>query len=47
MFLGALKAGAVFTPINYRLSPREIALHLEDSRPAVFAYDSLLTPVVR
>ena len=46
-FLGALKAGVVFAPVNFRLSPREVALHLEDSLPAVYVYDAALAPVAR
>jgi acyl-coenzyme A synthetase/AMP-(fatty) acid ligase len=47
LFLGALKAGVIFAPINFRLSPREVALHLEDSAPAVYVYDAALAPVAR
>src|SRR5204862_315461 len=46
-FLGCLKAGVVFSPINPRLSPREIALHLEDSKPAIYVHDAAITPLVR
>jgi acyl-CoA synthetase (AMP-forming)/AMP-acid ligase II len=46
-FLGAIRAGAVFSPINFRLSPREVALHLEDSQPRIYLYDAALEPVAR
>lgn len=45
-FLGALKAGIVFAPINHRLAPREVALHLDDARPAVYVHEATLAPVV-
>lgn len=40
-YLAPQKLGAVGCPVNYRLSPGEIALHIDDSRPKVFIYDSL------
>ena len=46
-FLGALKAGVIFAPINFRLSAGEIALHLQDSLPAAYVYDAALAPAAR
>ena len=46
-FLGCLKAGVVFSPINFRLAPRELALHIDDARPAVYVYDAGLAPLAR
>ena len=39
-YLAPQKLGAVNCPINYLLSPGEIALHIDDSQPRVFIYDS-------
>ena len=46
-FIGLQKLGAVFAPINFRLAAREVALHLDDSRPRVYVYDAALAPVAR
>jgi long-chain acyl-CoA synthetase len=46
-FIGAQKAGVVFSPINFRLAAREVALHLDDSRPRVYLYDASLAAVAR
>jgi long-chain acyl-CoA synthetase len=46
-FIGTQKAGVVFSPINFRLSAREVALHLDDSRPRVYLYDASLATVAR
>lgn len=46
-FIGAQKAGVVFSPINFRLSAREVALHLDDSRPRAYVYDASLAAVAR
>ena len=46
-FIGTQKAGVVFSPINFRLSAREVALHLDDSRPRVYVYDAALAAVAR
>ena len=40
-YLAPQKLGAVNCPINYLLSPGEIALNIDDSRPKVFIYDAL------
>lgn len=38
-YIACHKTGAIFCPINYRLAPGELAIQLEDSKPAVFVYD--------
>jgi acyl-CoA synthetase (AMP-forming)/AMP-acid ligase II len=44
-WLAALRLGAVAAPINFRLSPGEVAHVLDDSRPAAFLYDAGLGSV--
>ncbi len=44
-WLAAQRLGAVATPINFRLSPGEVAHILDDSRPHTFVYDVSLRPV--
>ena len=39
-YLAPQKLGAINSPINFRLSPGETALILEDSKPEVFFYDA-------
>jgi acyl-CoA synthetase (AMP-forming)/AMP-acid ligase II len=41
-WLGAMRLGAIPSPINFRLSPGEVAYVLDDSRPAAFVYDEAL-----
>jgi len=36
--LAAIRAGAIFTPLNWRLTPAEIAGLLEDARPAILVH---------
>lgn len=38
-YLAPQKIGAINSPINFRLSPGETALIIDDSKPAVFLYD--------
>ncbi len=38
-YLAPQKIGAINCPINFRLSPRETAYIIDDSKPAVFLYD--------
>lgn len=45
-YVAAHKIGAVNCPVNYRLSAGEIALTIDDSRPAVFIYESEQQEVV-
>jgi len=44
--LGAWKNLQIFSPINFRLSPGEIKIHLEDSAPKIFIYDSDLDETI-
>lgn len=37
-YIAAHKCGAIACPVNFRLSPGEIALQLEDSKPKVFIF---------
>lgn len=46
-YLAGHKTGIINCPINYRLGPGELAIQLEDSRPAVFVYDSFYSDTVR
>lgn len=46
-YLAAHKSGAIFCPVNYRLAHGELALMLEDSRPAALVYDSYCAQTVR
>jgi len=39
-YLAPQKIGAINSPINFRLSPGETALIIDDSKPAVFFYDA-------
>ena len=39
-YLAPQKLGAINSPINFRLSPGETALILEDSKPDIFFYDA-------
>jgi acyl-CoA synthetase (AMP-forming)/AMP-acid ligase II len=41
-WLGAMRLGAIPTPINFRLSAGEVAYVLDDSRPTAFVYDQTL-----
>lgn len=45
-YLASHKIGAVNCPMNYRLSAGEIALTMEDSKPAVFLYDSCRQEII-
>ena len=45
-WIGIQKAGGVFSPINFRLAEGEVALHIEDSEPRVFIFDSDLKEIV-
>jgi acyl-CoA synthetase (AMP-forming)/AMP-acid ligase II len=42
VWLAAQRLGAIATPINFRLSPGEVAHVLDDSRPRTFVYDQAL-----
>ncbi|GEC23479.1 MULTISPECIES: class I adenylate-forming enzyme family protein [Pseudonocardia] len=47
LYLATQAAGAVGSPINFRLAAGEIAHVLDDSAPRVFVYDTELTGTVR
>jgi acyl-CoA synthetase (AMP-forming)/AMP-acid ligase II len=42
VWLAAQRLGAIAAPINFRLSPGEVAYVLDDSRPRAFVYDGAL-----
>jgi acyl-CoA synthetase (AMP-forming)/AMP-acid ligase II len=42
LWLAAQRLGAIAAPINFRLSPGEVAHVLDDSRPSAFIYDAAL-----
>lgn len=46
-YIASHKIGAISCPINFRLSAGEIALQLDDSRPAVFIYDEEFAPTAK
>lgn len=39
-YLAGHKLGAISCPVNFRLSPGEIAIQIDDSKPDVFIYDA-------
>ncbi len=38
-WIATQKAGAIFSPINFRLPEGEIAMHIDDSQPRIYVYD--------
>ena len=40
--VAAWKTPSIFSPINFRLAPGEVALHIDDSKPAVLIWDSAI-----
>ncbi|TAN22379.1 MAG: long-chain fatty acid--CoA ligase [Actinomycetota bacterium] len=46
LYLGCQAAGAIGSPINYRLAPGEVAFIIDDSLPKVFVYDTSLAKMV-
>lgn len=46
-YIASHKCGAIACPINFRLSPGEIALQLEDSKPKVFIFGADFAEPVR
>jgi acyl-CoA synthetase (AMP-forming)/AMP-acid ligase II len=46
LWVACQRLGAIATPINYRLSPGEVAHVLDDSRPAALVYDETLERTV-
>jgi len=47
LYLGALKAGAVYQPLNTAYSPRELDYFIADARPAVIVSDPALATAAR
>ncbi|HEY2521615.1 MAG TPA: AMP-binding protein [Streptosporangiaceae bacterium] len=47
LYLATQHLGAIGSPINFRFSPGETAYVLDDSRPAVYVYDSALAGEAR
>ena len=47
LWLAAQRLGAIAAPVNFRLAPGETAHVLDDSRPAVHAYDASLAETTR
>lgn len=45
-FLACAKIGAIFNPINFRLTPEEVAYILADATPKVVLFEKSLEPVV-
>ncbi len=45
-WIGVQKTGGIFAPINFRLAEGKIALHIEDSEPKVFIFDSDMRDIV-
>ena len=45
-YLAPQKIGAINSPINFRLSPGETAMILDDSKPVVFLYDEEIQEMV-
>jgi acyl-CoA synthetase (AMP-forming)/AMP-acid ligase II len=46
-WLAVQRLGAIAAPINFRLSPGEVAYVLDDSHPSAFVYDTVLQDVAR
>ena len=47
LYLGTLKAGAVYQPLNTAYSPAELDYFIGDARPTVIVSDPALAPAVR
>ncbi|WHY87378.1 fatty acid--CoA ligase [Neobacillus novalis] len=45
-FFACAKIGAVFNPINFRLTPEEVAYILSDATPRVVLFEKALEPVI-
>ena len=45
-FFACAKIGAIFNPINFRLTPEEVAFILADAAPKVVLFEKILEPVV-
>jgi acyl-CoA synthetase (AMP-forming)/AMP-acid ligase II len=47
LWLAAQRLGAIAAPINFRLSPGEVAHVLDDSRPRAYVYDAALARIAQ
>lgn len=47
LMIASWKTPCIFSPVNFRLAPGEIAIHLQDSRPKVFVWDSSLDDSIK
>ena len=45
-FFACAKLGAIFNPINFRLTPEEVAFILSDATPKVVIFEKALEPVI-
>src|SRR5688500_13520488 len=45
-FFACAKIGAIFNPINFRLTPEEVAYILTDAMPKVVLFEKALEPVI-
>lgn len=45
-FFACAKIGAIFNPINFRLTPEEVAFILSDASPKVVLFEKALEPVI-
>ena len=45
-FFACAKLGAIFNPINFRLTPEEVAFILSDATPKVVLFEKALEPVI-
>lgn len=45
--IASWKTPCIFSPINFRLAPGEVAIHIEDSKPKVFIWDPVLDDTVK
>lgn len=47
MMIASWKTPCIFSPINFRLAAGEIAVHIDDSKPTVFLWDSSLDVTIK
>ena len=47
LYLACARLGAIFVPINFRLTGRELEYILKNSRPRLFLFGDTFTPIVR
>jgi fatty-acyl-CoA synthase len=41
---GCIRIGAIFTPLNWRLGPRELAEIIDDCQPVLIIHDDVYLP---